>query len=198
MKSRIALGLLTLLFALAAAPAVTAQEESAPSVTVSPDTTLEDGDKVDVSGTGFPPGVTVFVMLCNGDERLGDSVGRCSLVGTGAEGYVVDVGGGFVASDVVVPVGQVGASELASCPPSPAQAARGVSCEIEVVTADFTEVAGVNVTYDGQAPAAPSDLAFTGLRGTIYLRVGSMFLLVGVLMKGMATLFRRDPEPMLG
>ncbi len=144
-------------------------------------------------GTGFPADVTVFVMLCNGDERLGDSVGRCSLVGTGSTGYLVDATGGFVGANVVVPVGQVGASDLATCPPSAAQAARGVSCEIQVVTSDFAEVAGVSVTYEGQSPAAPDELAFTGLRGTGYIRVGAMLLIVGLLLQGAAVVLRRDP-----
>ncbi len=189
MRARVTLAVLTLLLALASTPAVAAQE--APSVSVTPDTTLEDGDKIDVTGAGFPADSTVFVMLCNSDERLGDSVGRCSLVGTGSTGYVVDAAGGFVGANVAVPVGQVGASDMATCPPSAAQAARGVTCEIRVVTSDFAEVAGVSVTYEGQSPAAPDELAFTGLRGTGYIRVGVMLLIVGLLLQGAAVVLRR-------
>jgi len=195
MRNRFTLAMFTLLIVLAAAPTASAQE--GPAVSVTPDTTLEDGDKVDVAGTGFPGGATVFVMLCNGDERLGDSVGRCSLVGSGSTGYLVDEVGGFVATNVVVPVGQVGASDLATCPPSAAQAARGVSCEIEVVTSNFAEAAGATITYEDQAPAAPNELAFTGLRGTGYIRVGIMFLIVGVFLKGAALALRRESTGVL-
>ena len=191
MRKRLALAILTLLITMAAAPAVAAQE--GPSVTINPDTTLEDGDKIDVTGTGFPAGAAVFIMLCNGDERLGDSVGRCSLIGSGSTGYLVDSAGGFVGANVAVPVGQVGASDLATCPPSPAQAARGVTCEIQVVTSDLGELAGVDVTYEGQAPAAPNELAFTGLRGTAFIRVGFMLVIIGVVFKGAAFVLRREP-----
>ena len=96
-----------------------------------------------------------------------------------------------------MPVGQVGASDLATCPPSPAQAARGVTCEIRVVTSDLADVAGVSITYQDQAPPAPNELAFTGLRGTGYIRVGLMLLIVGVLFKGAALVLRREPAGML-
>ncbi len=192
MRRHLSLAVLALVLTFAAAPAVAAQD--GPSVSVTPDTTLEDGDTIEVVGTGFPSDITVYLLLCNGDERLGDSVGRCSLVGSGSVGYAVDANGALSATDVTVPVGQVGASDLATCPPTAAQAARGVTCEIQVVTSDFAEVAGISVTYEGQAPAAPDELAFTGLRGTAYIKVGVMLMITGVFLIGASALLgRREP-----
>ncbi len=147
--------------ALLASPAAA---QSEPSVTITPATSLEDGDLVDVVGTGFAPNTTLFLLLCNDETRLGDAVGRCALIGSGNLGYEVDPLGAFTAADVAIPVGQVGAAPLATCPPSAAQSARGISCSITVAEADLTQVAGATITYEGQPqPPGPADeLAFTG------------------------------------
>ncbi len=180
---------------IAAATPATAQDPA--RVDVSPGGVLQDGDVLTVDGSGFAPGDTVFLLLCNDDERLGDSIARCSLVGTGSTGYEIDPGGRFTASDVVVIVGQVGASEMATCPPSAAQAIRGVGCSIQVASGDLAEVAGVQVVYDGQPPAAPNELAFTGLRDLPIVPVAAMLALGGVvlLLASMVIGRRRRLEP---
>lgn len=161
-------------------------------VDVSPGGVLQDGDVLTVSGTGFVPGDTVYLLLCNDDERLGDSIARCSLVGAGSIGYEIGAGGRFTADEVVVIVGQVGASEMATCPPSAAQAVRGIGCSVQVASADLAEVAGVQVVYDGQPPAAPSELAFTGLGDTPLLPVATVLVVGGLtLILASALLSRR-------
>ena len=132
------------------------------SVTITPATSLEDGDLVTVAGTGFEPATDVFLLLCNDDTRLGDTLGRCALIGDGATGYTVGAGGTFTASGVAVPVGQVGATGLATCPPSAAQLARGVSCSIQVSNVALEQVAGSEITYTEQPVVNASELAFTG------------------------------------
>lgn len=132
------------------------------SVTITPATSLEDGDLVTVAGTGFEPGTDVFLLLCNNDTRLGDTLGRCALIGSGATGYTVGSGGSFTATGVAIPVGQVGATGLATCPPSAAQLARGVSCSIQVSNAALEQVAGSEITYTEQPVVEASELAFTG------------------------------------
>jgi len=132
------------------------------SVTVTPASSLEDGDLVTVAGTGFTPGTEVFLLLCNSDTRLGDALGRCALIGDGALGYTVGTAGLFIAASVAIPVGQVGATGLATCPPSAAQLARGVTCSIQVSNVDLVKVASSEVAYSGQPVAVKSDLAFTG------------------------------------
>jgi len=132
------------------------------SVTVTPASSLEDGDLVTVSGTGFTPGTDVFLLLCNSDTRLGDTLGRCALIGDGASGYTVDAAGSFIAVSVAIPVGQVGATGLATCPPSAAQLARGITCSIQVSNVDLVQVAGSEVIYSGQPVVAQTELAFTG------------------------------------
>jgi len=189
---------MALVFAVAA-PAG-AQETDTAQVDVSPGGVLQDGDVLTVAGSGFVPGDTIFLLLCNDDERLGDSIARCSLVGSGSTGYEIGPGGRFTATDVVVIVGQVGASEMATCPPSAAQAVRGVGCSVQVASADLAEVAGVQVVYDGQPPAAPSELAFTGLRDTPFISVAAMLVIGGIiLILASAGLVRRrtawEPEP---
>ncbi|GEM_PF-2416151 len=179
--------ILAVLSALVAAAPASAQDGA--TLTVSPNRALEDGDIVEAQGTGFAPGATVFLMLCNGDERLGDIVARCGLVGSGSAGYVTDEFGGFI-TQFGAPVGQVGASELAVCPPTNAQASRGVACSIEVSKEDLTQVAGVSVTYAGQAPAA-TDLAFTGLRGAVFLPYAGSLIVAGLALLLAATLLQR-------
>ncbi len=152
-------GTVCIALALFASPAAA---QSEPSVTITPATALEDGDLVDVVGSGFAPSTTVFLLLCNDETRLGDAVGRCALIGSGNIGYEVNTVGAFNAADVAIPVGQVGATPLATCPPSAAQAARGVSCSITVAEADLTQVAGATITYEGQPPGPADELAFTG------------------------------------
>jgi len=184
----------TVVLLVAAATPAAAQDPAPAQVDVSPGGVLQDGDVLTVEGSGFVPGDTVFLLLCNDDERLGDSIARCSLVGSGSTGYEVGPGGQFTATDVVVIVGQVGASEMATCPPSAAQAVRGIGCSIQVASGDLAEVAGVQVVYDGQPPAAPSELAFTGLRGTPFVPVATMLVIGGVVMMlaGVALTRRRQ------
>jgi len=132
------------------------------SVTITPATSLEDGDLVTVAGTGFEPETDVFLLLCNDDTRLGDTLGRCALIGKGATGYTVGTGGAFTAAGVAIPVGQVGATGLATCPPSAAQLARGVSCSIQVSNSALEQVAGSEITYTEQPVVQAAELAFTG------------------------------------
>ncbi len=180
-----------------------AQDPAPAQVDVSPGGVLQDGDILTVTGSGFVPADTVYLLLCNDDERLGDSIARCSLVGAGSAGYVVDAGGGLLADDVVVIVGQVGASEMATCPPSAAQAVRGIGCSIQVASGDLAEVAGAQVVYDGQPPAAPAELAFTGLRDAPLIPVAGMLVVGGItLVLASAMLVRRrhacDSTPWIG
>ncbi len=163
---------------------VAAGAQSDPArVTVTPDTALEDGDRVDVVGTGFTPGSTVFLLLCNGDTRLGDELGRCSVIGAGSTGYTVDATGRFEARQVAIPVGQVGATAAATCPPTAAQAARGVSCSVEVATADLAAVAGISITYRDQPTAqGPTELAFTGAHDLALASAGAVAVVLGVAL----------------
>jgi len=158
MKRRL---VLVCLLAVLALPALPAAAQST-SVTITPATSLEDGDLVAVTGTGFEPGTDVFLLLCNDDTRLGDTLGRCALIGNGSTGYTVEPGGTFNATGVAIPVGQVGATGLATCPPSAAQLARGVSCSIQVSNVALEQVAGSEITYTEQPMVKASELAFTG------------------------------------
>lgn len=198
MRSLRTLILAVALLVVAAAPAA-AQDPEPAQVDVSPAGVLQDGDVLTVDGSGFVPGDTIYLLLCNDDERLGDSIARCSLVGSGSTGYEIGAGGRFLATDLVVIVGQVGASQMATCPPSAAQAIRGIGCSVQVASADLAEVAGVQVVYDGQPPAAPAELAFTGLRGTPFIPVATMLVAGGlmlILVSMMVTRRRQawDPE----
>lgn len=169
----------------------TAQEKAAPSVTVTPDGALQDGDTIQVTGTGFEPGSEVFLMLCNDDERLGDEIARCGLIGTGAEGYVVADDGSVGPALIVVPVGQVGASDIATCPPSRAQSVRGISCSVQVAGNDLAFVAGESVTYAGEETGNVGALAFTGLRGEAYVAPALTVISVGIFLQLAAAEVRR-------
>jgi len=209
-------GLVAVFLIGAALPAGAASE---PSVSVVPGTDLQDGDLVDVIGSGFTGGTTVYVMLCNDDEALGDTIDRCALIGAGALGYFIDATGRFVASDVPVPVGQVGASGMATCPPSAAQIDRGVGCSIEVASTDLVEVAGEVITYvegvtvtnenvvnvgSGSANAGPGStpnkasavvsggqLAYTGAREMWLLVIAAGLITVGGLASAGAGLVEK-------
>jgi len=185
-------GLVAVFLLGAAIPANAAGE---PSVSVVPGTDLQDGDLVDVIGSGFTGGTTVYVMLCNDDETFGGTIDRCALIGAGSLGYFIDVTGRFVASDVPVPVGQVGASGLATCPPSAAQIDRGVGCSIEVASTDLVEVAGEVITYvegvsvTNDPVTNEEQLAFTGahemwllLLAVTLVTLGGLFSVAGNLV----------------
>lgn len=145
-----------------AAGAVGAQELAAPELAVSPDSALQDGDVLEVEGTGFEPNSTLYLMLCNDDERLGDEIARCSLIGEGAVGYQIGEDGVLAPQLVTVPVGQVGASEMAVCPPTRAQLQRGVTCTVQAAGSNLALIADNAVTYEGQEAVDASQLAFTG------------------------------------
>jgi len=162
-------------------PAAAQDPDPGPQVAITPATAIEDGDLVEVSGSGFQPGITVFLLLCNGDVRLGGTIGRCALIGEGSAGYLVDSLGNFKATGVAVPVGQVGATGLATCPPSAAQIARGVSCSIGTATIDLLQVAGSEIVYGGQQPAAQDQLAFTGPHTEALLALAMTLLAVGLI-----------------
>lgn len=177
-------------------PALAAAQSETATVTVTPDTALEDGDRVDIVGTGFTPDSTVFLLLCNGDTRLGDELGRCSVIGAGSTGYPVDATGRFEARQVAIPVGQVGATSSATCPPTAAQAARGVTCSVEVATADLAAVAGISITYRDQPTAqGPSELAFTGADDLALGLVGAGAVAVGVALVAAERRLRPTPAP---
>ncbi len=183
--------LLTLVAALVLVAAPVAAQDGA-VIEVSPDVALQDGDVVEVSGSGFEPGATVYLMLCNDDERLGDEVARCSLIGAGASGYVVDENGNLPDDLVTVPVGQVGASDLATCPPTRAQLAGGVSCSIHAAGSDLAVVAADDVVYEGQtAPDAP-ELAFTGVHSRALLPTATLLIVVGIVVQLAARGFRHS------
>ena len=162
-----------------------------PTVSISPPTLLEDGDLVDIDGNGFEPGTTVFVLLCNDDVRLGDELGRCSVIGDGARGYEIDNSGRLDAPEVPVPFGRVGAASLATCPPSASQLARGVSCSVNVVAADLAGVASIDVTYDSAPQPGAGNLAFTGFDGIQLIWMGVTLFLVGMLASGGGQLWGR-------
>jgi len=155
---------LACLIPVMALPVLPASAQDPTTVSITPDSALEDGDLVTVTGSGFEPGSDVFLLLCNDDTRLGDTLGRCALIGAGATGYVVQPSGTFSAPNVVVPVGQVGATGLATCPPSAAQLARGVSCSIQVSNQALEQVAGATIGYVDQPIVDAAELAFTGPR----------------------------------
>ena len=143
-------GLILLVVGGLASPAG-AQDDLA--VTVTPGFGLEDGDTVDVAGSGFVPGSVVFLTVCDDDPARGDDpVDRCSLVGAGSAGYRVAADGTLGVDDLTINTGQVGGSPNARCD------ATSNACSLNVTLEDLTVLVSVELGF-----GAPSALAVTGL-----------------------------------
>lgn len=141
-------------------------------LTVTPGFELEDGDTVDVSGSGFVPNSVVFLTICNDDPALGaDPVDRCSVVGAGSAGYRVASDGTLAVDDVPITTGQVGGDPDAVC-------FDGIeTCSLNVTLEDLTVLVRVELGFGPRA-----DLAFTGTRTTMVAMSAASLLAAGGLL----------------
>jgi hypothetical protein len=137
--------------------AATADAQTAPTVTVTPDNGLADGTDITVAGAGLTPGMTVFVGIVNPDPSLGEGLARVVLLPEGepeaVSGFVVGPDGTLTV-ELEVAAGQIGTNPESTCPPSAAQQARGFTyCRIFISSAvDSTDTAQVDVAFGAQEP----------------------------------------------
>jgi hypothetical protein len=146
--------------------ATSADAQTTPTVTVTPDNGLSDGTDITVEGVGLTPGMTVFVGIVNPDPSLGEGLARVVLLPVGepeaVSGFVV-APDGTLTVELEIAGGQVGTNPDSTCPPSPAQQARGFTyCRIFISSAvDATDTAQVDVAFGTQEPPPGSPDATT-------------------------------------
>ncbi len=150
-------------------------------VTVTPGFGLEDGDTVDVIGSGFVPNSVVFLAICNNDPALGSGpVDRCSLVGAGSAGYRVAVDGTLGVNDVTISTGQIGGSPDAICED-------GVTtCSLHVTLEDLTVLVQVELGFGSLVELATTGTATTMMEMTALslLAVGGLLVASGYQLEG--------------
>jgi putative cell wall-binding protein len=134
----------------------------AATITAAPDAGLGDGDVVKVAGTGFPTGQPLIVIECDTDPAIAPNGSGCDVNDaqtataspTGTVGPVV----------LTVRTGQVGSDPRATCPPSPAQSAAGITCKAVISTLDGSVAAAQTLTFRPTGPPATvSAVPTTGL-----------------------------------
>jgi hypothetical protein len=146
--------------------AASADAQTTPTVTVTPDNGLSDGTDITVEGVGLTPGMTVFVGIVNPDPSLGEGLARVTLLPVGepeaVSGFVVDPDGTLTV-ELEVAGGQIGTNPDSTCPPSAAQQARGFTyCRVFISSAvDATDTAQVDVAFGAQEPPPGSPDATT-------------------------------------
>jgi hypothetical protein len=93
----------------------------------SPTTNLQQGTKVSVAGSLFPPNQSFRIEECSTDASIPRNGAACYLPGAVT---VKSDPNGFLTAILTIHAGNLGGNQNANCPPTAAQRAVGVGCEI--------------------------------------------------------------------
>lgn len=177
----------------AAATTTTTAAPSGPAVTVNPNSGLNNGDTVSVTGTGYDHSAAGAIIQCNDDPNqptiavFGNPVPvSCTNPLSGLINF--DAAGALAATNFVVHTGTVGppgtgtdsaghdaAADAANypCPPTAAQQAAGVNCIVAL--ADLSaHRATKTITFEGQTPPSSTTSTTTGGSTTTSVAPGAV------------------------
>jgi lysophospholipase L1-like esterase len=150
--------------ALAATSTSSSPESATPAVFANPSTGLDDGQHIQVSGSGFDPGVQVGIAEC---EAGATSEADCYLQDVGYA--TTDQNGSFTTSFEVARVIQVGPVPVGATGGSLIDCAQTDACVLGTIElSDSSEAAIVPISFDPSVPAP------TPLQVTIQLAGGTM------------------------
>jgi hypothetical protein len=146
---RLALGAAIPLISGGALLAMSAPSSAAgPSATVTPSTNISPGEKVTVSGSGFPAGAIIAILECSPRALTVPSAqqqNECDL--TGLQTPTADSHGNVPATVYTIPNPFAATDPLAKCPPTP----NTTYCGIGVADISNTKIAtAVPLVYVGQ------------------------------------------------
>jgi hypothetical protein len=135
-------------------PPPTTSTPSGPTITVDPSTGLTDGQRVTITGTGFPAKDSLVAIQCSPlAATASNAIAECDI-GAANLGVKSDASGGFTTS-LVVHTGKIGSDPAAVCPPATGNCLIAVS----EASASSSVRASADITFAGQpAPKSASAL----------------------------------------